>query len=124
MNGRSTAAIMAMSASTPTISSNVKPRSEVLLIFGAGQVFDRNVGRKPAATLLTIRSVGHDVIRSAFSRRAIHIRVAPGIVGHTATFEIWPIPGSDARGALYQGGEAFRSRGVAAGIEIEQVERA
>src|SRR5215468_4921290 len=98
---------MAISASTHTISSRVKPRSESLLIFGAGQIFDGNVGRKPTSPFLAIRSVGHDVVRSAFTRRAIDVSVVPGIVRHGAAFEIRPVPGSDAWRALYQSGEAF-----------------
>src|SRR6202521_3313334 len=102
MNGSSTAAIMAMSASTHTISSKVKPRSAPSLIFRTGHVFDRNVGRKTAAALLTIRTIRQDFVRSAFSGRTIHVGVAPGIVGDVAALEIRSIPGSYTRCPAHQ----------------------
>src|SRR5580692_6910522 len=121
MNGRSTAAIMAMSASTHTISSKVKPRSESSLILGIGHVVERNVGSNTAAAFLTIRSIRHDIVRSAFSGRAIQIGMAPGIVRHVAALEIRPVPCSDARRTLYQRRQAFRRRGKAASVEIKQI---
>src|SRR3979411_3433028 len=90
MNGSSTAAIKAMSASTHTISSRVKPRSAPSLIFRAGHVFDGKVGRQTAAAFLAIRSIGQDIVRATVSGRAIHIGVVPGIVGGVATLEIGP----------------------------------
>src|SRR5579863_3026416 len=107
MNGSSTAAIMAISASTHTISSRVKPRCDALVISSAGQVFDRNIRRKAGAALLTVRSIRHDIVGPAFSGRAIQIGMVPGIVRDIAALEIWPVPASDTRGALYQGGETF-----------------
>src|SRR5258706_3589798 len=124
MNGSSTAAIMAMSASTHTISSSVKPRSAPSFIFCTGHVCDRNIGREAAATFLTIRSVGHNIVRAAVSGRAIQIGVVPRIVGDVATLEIRSVPGSYARCPANQRGQAFRRRWKPARIEIEQIERA
>src|SRR5712671_364761 len=124
MNGSSTPAIKAMSASTHTISSKVKPRSAPSLIFRTGQVFDGNVGRKTAAAFLTIRSVGQDIVRAAVSGRTIHIGVVPGIAGDVTTFEIRSVPGRYARRPAHQRRQALRRRGKPARIEIEQVERA
>src|SRR6266404_7629548 len=124
MNGSSTAAIKAMSASTYTISSRVKPRSFPSLIFRAGHVFDGNVGRQTAAAFLAIRSIGQDIVRATVSGRAIHIGVVPGIVGDVATLEIWSVPGRRARCPAHQRHQAFRRRGKPARIEIEQIERA
>src|SRR6266403_4748070 len=124
MSGSSTAAMMAMSPSTHTISSKVKPRSAPSLIFRTGHVFRGNVGRQTAATFLTIRSVREDIVRAAVAGRTIHIGIVPGIVGDVATFEIRSVPGSYARCPAHQRRQAFRRRGKPARIEIEQVERA
>src|SRR5713226_708085 len=124
MSGSNTAAMMAMSASTHTISSKLKPRSAPSLIFRTGRVLGGNVGGKTAAAFLTIRAVGQDIVRAAISGRTIHIGVVPGIAGDVATFEIRPVPGSYARRPAHQRRQAFRRRGKPACIEIEQVERA
>src|SRR5437660_5228825 len=124
MNGSSTAAIMAMSASTHTISSNVKPRSAPSLIFCASHVLDGNVGRKTTAAFLAICSIGQDIVRSPISGRAVHIGVAPGIVGDVATLKVRSVPGSDPRCPANQRRQAFRRRGKPARIEVEEVERA
>src|SRR3984885_2064201 len=124
MNGNSTAASRAMMASTHTISSKVKPRSAPSLIFRTGQVIERNVGGYPAAAFLAVGAVRYDVIGSVLPWRTVDVAVVPGIVGDVAALEIGPVPGSDAWRRPDQGCQAFRCRWKAAGIEIEQVERA
>src|SRR5579872_5785152 len=115
---------MAMSASTHTISNKVKPRSEALLIFGAGQVFDRDIGGKPASAFLAVGAVGHDVVRPALSGRTIQIRMVPGIVRQAAALQIGAVPSGDPRATLHQSGKTFRGGRKATGIEVKQVERA
>src|SRR5580692_1557704 len=102
MSGSSTAAIMAISASTHTISNRVKPRSETLFISCAGQVFDRDIGRDTASAFLTVRTVGDDVIGPSVARRAIHIRMVPGIVRQAAALQIGSVPGRHAGRTLHQ----------------------
>src|SRR3984957_15547931 len=123
-NGRRTAASMAISASTHTISSSVKPRSEALFIFGVDQVFGRNIGGKSAAAFLTIRAIGGDLIRRVISRCAVCVGMAPGIVRQDVALQVGSVPCCHARRALHQRREPLRRRRKAAGIEIEQVGRA
>src|SRR5277367_5320964 len=115
---------MAMSASTHTISSSVKPRSESLFIFGIDQVFRGNIGCNSASALLTVRAVGEDFIRRVIPRRAVQIRMVPGIVWQALALQVGPVPCRHARRSLHQRRKPFRRRRKAAGVEIEQVERA
>src|SRR3984885_5894035 len=124
MYGSNTAASMAMSAITPTISSSVKPPSESSLIPGTRHAVERDVGGDAAAAFLAVRTVRDDVVRPVLPRRAIHIRIVPGIVGDIAALQIGAIPGRDTRRAVNQSPESLGRRRKAAGFEIEQVERA
>src|SRR5689334_9385483 len=114
MNGSSTAASSAMMASTHTISSKVKPRSPCSLIIG-GRSFERDVGCRTATAFLAVGAVGHDVIRSVFARRAVHIAMVPRIVGNVAALQIGPIPGGDARRSLDERRKALGCGGKPAG---------
>src|SRR5580704_991567 len=79
-NGSRMAASIATSASTHTISSSVKPRSEVLFVLGIDQVLARNVGGQAASAFLAIRAIGDDFVRSVFARRAVDVRMIPGVI--------------------------------------------
>src|SRR6476469_791682 len=124
MNGSSTAASNAMMASTHTISSKVKPRCVVSFILGGRRLFEGNVRRGPAATLLTIGPIGDNVIGLVFAGRPIDVWVAPGIARHVAAFQIRAIPRGHSGRAPDKRGKPLRRGREPAGVEIKQIERA
>src|SRR5215831_21046055 len=109
-----------MIASTQTISSRTTPSSAVTKSARPAL----NVRRRAGAALLAVRAVRDDVIGAVLAWRSVDVSVPPGIIGNEARAQIRPVPGIDAAGALRQGGETFARGRIAAGIEIEQVERA
>src|SRR5579864_2583470 len=115
---------MATSAMTHTISSSVKPSSPTLLIPGARHGVEREVGGGAAAALLPVRSQRDNVEGAVLARRAIDVGIVPGIVGNVAALQIGTVPGCNAGRGLDQRRQPLGRRGVAAGVEIEQVERA
>src|SRR5579864_3598816 len=122
MNGSKTAAISAMIASTQTISSRVKPCLACSFILGR-QILEGDVGRDAAAALLAVGSIGHNVIGTVLTRRAIDVSVIPGIAGNVTALQIRSIPGSNTRSLFHQRAQSFCTRRIAAGIEIKQIER-
>src|SRR6266853_127455 len=115
------AASMAMMAMTPIISRRVNPSWPLTLSLGAR---GRNIGRRPGSALLPVCPVRDDFIRAAFSRRAIDVRLAPGVVRHVAAFQIGTIPCRQTGGGLDERGQPLRGGRVAPGVEVEQIERA
>src|SRR5438105_15891172 len=109
-----------MMASTHTISIRVKPASP--LASSARPAGD--VGRGTGPAFLPVSRIGDDVIAPVLSRRAIDVRVAPGIERNQPTFEIWPVPGGRAARALHQRGQALGRVRITADVEEIEVERA
>src|SRR5689334_8033969 len=139
MAGSRMAASSPMIASTATISSRTTPSSPALLgayprrrtgDHFAGICAKRsalpalNVRRRAGAALLAVRAVRDDVVRSMLAGRAVDVGAAPGVGGNLTGPQVRPVPGVDAAGPRGQRGEAFAGGRIAAGIEIEQVERA
>src|ERR1700731_3440982 len=113
------AASMPMMASTQRISISAKPASPPPRSARAAG----NVSRCSTAAFLTVGAQGNDLIRRTLARRAIDVAVAPGIVGHDAATQIRPVPAGRVI-AAGQCREALIARGVAAEIEIIEIERA
>ena len=78
----------------------------------------------PAAAFLAGRPERADIVRPVLSRRAVGIVVAPGIVRRRGGLEIGSVPARKARGLPNQRRQTLFGGRVAAGVEIEQVERA
>src|SRR6185295_6681744 len=117
--GTTMAARIATIATTQTTSSKVNPSVPLPSALPA-----RDVLPGAGATFCSIRTIGKDVVCAVLPRRAIDIRVAPGIGRDGAAFQVGSVPGRDVAGAAHQGGQALRAVRIAAGVEKEQVERA
>src|SRR5262249_53184035 len=109
-----------MTASTQTISSRTTPSSAVKKSARPAL----NVRRRAGAALLAVRAVRDDVIGSMLAGRSVDVGAPPRIVGNGAGPQVRAVPGIDPAGPLGQRAEAFAGRRIAAGIEIEQIERA
>src|SRR6476659_6565430 len=114
------AATSAMMASAHTTSMSVKPPS--LALRSARPAGD--VGGCAGAAFIAVRAIGHDVISAVLSGRTIDVRLSPRVIRHAAALEIGAVPGRNVAGRADQRHQAFRGGRIAAGVEVEQVERA
>jgi hypothetical protein len=92
VGGNSMALTIAMIARTQTISSKKKPRCPASFVPGTCLSPQGDVGSRSAATLLAVRSIGHDVVGAALARSTIKIGPIPRIIGYGAALQIRTIP--------------------------------
>lgn len=73
--------------------------------------------------LLARSAEGDDVVGTMQAGHAIGIRSAPGIEGHGRVLDVGPAPHRRARRLLHQSLQALGGGGIAAGVEIIEVDR-
>src|ERR1700754_4028900 len=111
------AASRPMIASTQRISISPKPRAPATALMRAAD----DIGCRSTAAFLTVRTEGRDGVWGPLARRAIQIDASPGIVGHHATAQIWPVPARLVVAACQRAKPLVRGR-IAAEVEVVEVE--
>src|SRR4030095_15264588 len=83
----------------------------------------RDVPVGTLAALFAVGAVGDDVVRAVLTGKGIEVIVAPGILGNGPLFPVRPVPVGDRRRGGDERLQAFLRSGIAADLELEQIER-